>query len=125
MKVIIDLIEDIRTAINNDKSFTLGVMGLKEQSNGEFLPSWQSDISGIKLDEEEEKLFLFLGKDEALNIGDFLETLNALSNKAMMYEICISYTQKDKRVDSSLMGFGESFKDKKYLLFIEDLNSIQ
>jgi len=125
MKVIIDLIEDIRTAINNDKSFTLGAMGLKEQTNGEFLPSWQSDISRIKLDEKEKKIFLFLGKGEALSVGSFLETLNALPNEAMMYEVCLSYTKEKERVDSSLMGFGESFNDKKYLLFIADINSSQ
>ncbi len=125
MKVIIDLIEDIRTAINNDKSFTLGAMGLEEQKNGEFLPSWQSDISRMRLDEKEGKLFLFLGKGEVLNIGDFLETLNALSNTAMMYEVRLSYTREKERVDSPLMGFGESFKDKKYLLFIADTLSSQ
>ena len=120
MKVIIDLIEDIRTAINNDKSFTLGTMGLREQDDGEFKPSWQSDISHMKVDEKEGKLFLFLGKDEALNIGSFLEALNALPNEAMMYEVCVSYTKEKERVNSSLMGFGESFRDKKYLLFISD-----
>jgi hypothetical protein len=123
MKVIIDLIEDIRTAINNDKSFTLGTMGLIEQDNGEFTPSWQSDISRMQVDEKEEKLFLFLGKGEALDIGSFLKALNALSNEAMMYEVCVSYTKEKERVNSPLIGFGESFKDKKYLLFITDINS--
>lgn len=118
MKVIIDLIEDIRTVINNDKSFTLGAMGLTEQENGEFMPSWQSNISHMHVDEKKEKLFLFLGKDEALDIGSFQQTLNALSNKAMMYEVCVSYTQEDERIDSAVMGFGESLPDKKYFLFI-------
>jgi hypothetical protein len=40
MKVIIDLIEDIRTAIHNDTEFSLAVMGLKEDENKEFIPSW-------------------------------------------------------------------------------------
>ena len=118
MKLIIDLIEDIRTAINNDEAFTLEAMGLKEQNNGEFLPSWQSAISRMKLDEKERKLFLFLGKEDAINVGSFLKTLNALSNEAMMYEVCISYSKEEERINSSLMGFGESLEDKKYLLFI-------
>lgn len=120
MKVIIDLIEDIRTAINNDNSFSLAVMGLREQDGGEFAPSWESIICSMKIDEEEKKLFLFLGKEKALNIGDFLQSLNALLNKQMMYEVCVSYTKENVRVDSSLIGFGESFKDKKYLLFIPE-----
>jgi hypothetical protein len=120
MKVIIDLIEDIRESIGNDGDFTLSAMGLGEHESGEFTPLWQSDISSYRLDERSKKIFLFLGKDEALNIGAFNEALNALPNEAMMYEICISYAKKDERVDASLLGFGESLEDKKYLLFIAD-----
>lgn len=120
MKVIIDLIEDIRESIDNDRSFTLSVMGLSENENGTFTPSWQSDISSFRLDERSKKMFLFMGKDEALDIGTFIETLNALSNEAMMYELCVSYSKGDQRKDAPLMGFGESLEDKKYLLFIAD-----
>lgn len=120
MKVIIDLIDDIRTAINNDKSFSLGVMGLKENENDEFVPAWQSELCSYKIDEQAKKIFLFLGKDEGINVGTFLDEMNALENEKMMYELCISYTKEEKRVDSALMGFGESFKDKKYLLFIPE-----
>ncbi len=120
MKLIIDLIEDIRMAINNDEEFALSAMGLKEQVEGEFLPAWQSGISHLKLDEYEQKLFLFLGKEKTMKIGDFLRILNALSNKEMMYEVCVSYSKEDKRINSPLMGFGESFADRKYLLFVPD-----
>jgi len=120
MKVIIDLIEDIRESINNDKCFTLGVMGLRENEDGEFMPSWQSDISGYRLDDRSKKMFLFLGKEDTLSIGTLIDSLNALSNEAMMYELCVSYIKDDQREDASLMGFGESLQDKKYLLFIAD-----
>jgi hypothetical protein len=120
MKVIIDLIEDIRESIDNDSSFTLSAMGLGENENGEFTPSWQSDISSFRLDERSKKMFLFLGTNEALNIGVFIETLNGLSNEAMMYELCVSYIKDDQREDVPLIGFGESLQDKKYLLFISD-----
>ena len=118
MKVIIDLIEDIRTAISNDNSFSLAAMGLKEEENGEFSPSWESGICSMKIDEDQKKLFLFLGKDESLKIETLLERVNALPVAKMMYEVCVSYSREQVRVDSSLMGFGESFRDKKYLLFI-------
>jgi len=120
MKVIIDFIEDIRTAINNDRSFSLRVMGLKEDENSEFRPSWQSELCSYKLDNEAKKMFLFLGKDEGLNVGEFLDALEGLGNETMMYELCVSFSKEGKRLDSSLMGFGESFKDKKYLLFIRE-----
>ncbi|MCJ7765671.1 MAG: hypothetical protein MUP09_06995 [Thiovulaceae bacterium] len=120
MKVIIDLIEDIRTAISNDKSFSLAAMGLKEEENGDFSPSWESGISGMKVDDAQNRLFLFLGKGEALTIESFLGEVNDLPISNMMYEVCISYSKEQARVDSSLMGFGESFRDKKYLLFIPE-----
>jgi len=120
MKVIIDLIEDIRTAISNDNSFSLAAMGLKEEKNGEFSPSWESRICGMKVDDEQNRLFLLLGKKEALTIESFLESVYALPNAKMMYEVCVSYAKEQKRVDSPLMGFGESFEEKKYLLFIPE-----
>jgi len=119
MKVIIDIIEDIRSAINNDRSFALRAMGLQEGENAEFTPLWQSEICSYKLDSEAKKLYLFLGKDEGLNVGDFLDYLQGLKNDEMMHEVCVSYSKEQRRLDESLLGFGESFKDKKYLLFIE------
>jgi len=118
MKLIIDLIEDIRTGINNDKEFSLVVMGLEEKDKSVFVPSWQSGVCSMKLDEESKKLFIFLGKEEALRIGGVVENLNHLSNEKMMYEVCVSYLKEGKRFDSSLLGFGESLQEKKYLLFI-------
>lgn len=118
MKVIIDLIEDIRTAINNDENFSLVAMGLKEKEGGEYTPSWESLINSMKIDDENNKLFLFLGKDTALSIGEFLHGVDALANEKMMYEVCVSYLKDEKRVDSSLLGYGESLEDKKYLIFI-------
>ena len=118
MKVIIDLIEDVRTVINNDDSFSLVAMGLEEKDNGEFIPRWEGKVCSMRLDEEKKRLFLFLAKEEALQIGDLLQDLNALSNEKMMYEVCVSYSKENRRLDSSLLGFGESFSDKKYLVFI-------
>lgn len=120
MKVIIDLIEDIRESIANDKSFSLGAMGLSENENGEFMPLWQSSICSYRLDEDAKKMFLFLGKEKALEVGSLLEILNALSNESMMYELYVSYTKENQRVDTPLMGFGESVSDKRYHLFISE-----
>ncbi len=74
MKVIIDLIEDIRESIGNDASFTLNAMGLGEHENGEFTPLWQNDISSFRVDDRAKKMFLFLGKEEALSVGALMQT---------------------------------------------------
>lgn len=118
MKVIIDLIEDIRESIGNEKSFTLSAMGLGEDENGNLLPSWQSNISKFRVDGKAGKIFFFLGRDEALDVGTLLEAFSTLGNKEMMYELCVSYTRDNERVDAPLLGFGESLEDKKYHLFI-------
>ncbi|PHR55864.1 MAG: hypothetical protein COA44_09490 [Arcobacter sp.] len=118
MKVIIDLIEDIASAINNDKSFSLSAMCLEEDANAQFHSLWESSLCQYKMDEELKTLYLFLGKEDSINVGSFLEMLNALENKKMMYEIKVSYSKEKKRVDASIIGFSESLEDKKYLLFI-------
>lgn len=121
MKVIIDLIDDVREALNNDNSFSLCAMGLKENEKGEFVPSWQADTNQYKLDDKAKKLFLFLGKENAININAFLKELDVLSNEKMMYEIILSYSKNGERIDSPVMGFGESAVEKNYFLFIPEV----
>ena len=119
MKVIIDLIEDMQTAIKDKEDFSLSVMALEEGENSQFNPVWQNDVVSFKVDTQENKLFIFLGKTQALNTEGFLKEMNALENKEMMYEVNVSYLKDDKRVDIPLIGFGESMEDKKYLLFMK------
>ena len=119
MKVLIDLIEDIQTTLDNMTDFTLAGMGLKEDSTGEFEPQWKSSIVHYRLDDKEKKFFLFLGQNKPLKIADLLSELNSYSNEAMMYEICLTYTQDDQRLDKKIIGFGESIPEKKYLLFVD------
>ncbi len=119
MKVIIDLIEDIRSAIDNQPDFTLTGMALKANEKNEHEPIWQSNIVHYRLDESAKKLFLFLGQDDPIKVGTLLQELNSYTNEAMMYEVCITYTQDDERQDKSLIGFGEVIPEKRYLLFIQ------
>ena len=118
MKVIIDLIEDIREAIDNDASFTLTGMALQANEEGEHVPIWQSNIINYRLDDETKKLFLFLGKEDPVSIGTLLEEFKSYSNEAMMYEVNVTYTEGDQRVDKSLIGFGEVVPEQRYLLFM-------
>jgi len=120
MKVIIDLIEDIRSVIEDKRDFSLGVMGLKEDEKAEFSPVWQSKLCSYKLDETRKKLFIFLGQGEAINVGAWFDVLDGLSNEEMMYEVQVSYSKEEKRQDSQLIGFGEDLSSKRYLLFIAE-----
>jgi len=118
MKVLIDLIEDMREAIKNSSDFSLSAMGLEESSAGEFTPTWSSHICNSVLDKKKKQLFFFLGKEAALNTQVVYEELNSLENEEMMYEVFVSYSQHNQRVDKEIIGFGESLEEKKYLLFV-------
>jgi len=119
MKVIIDLVEDLKSSIDNDKEFSLRAINLYESDTKEFVPSWQTDIASVKIDDETKKMFVFLGV-EPMGVEEMLVKLDSLSNEQMMYEILLSYYKDEKRADTPLIGFGESFKDKKYLFFISE-----
>ncbi len=119
MKVVIDMIEDMREGIGSDGTFMLWAMGLKEESAGSYLPSWQSPISHFEVDLEQGKVFLFLGKT-ALDVQSMAAAFNAMENSQMMYELQLSYSREGKRVDSPLIGFGENLEEKKYLLFLAE-----
>jgi len=119
MKVIIDLIEDMRNAIENNSDFFLRAMNLYETASGELVPSWQTDIESMKVDDKEKKLYIFLGV-EPMGVPSVMEKLDALSNEQMMYEINLSYYKDEARRNAPIIGFGESFKDKKYLVFISE-----
>ena len=119
MKVIIDLIEDIREAIENNPSFSLIVMGLEEDKEGNFTPTWQSPLSRLSLDETEKKIYFFLGKENPITITPLLIELNSMSNQEMMYPLQVSYSKEDQRIDKEVIGFGESLEGKQYILFVE------
>lgn len=118
MKVLIDLIEHLRETITGDTAYTLNVMQLQERQTGQFTPAGESCISHYRVDDQQKKIFLFLGM-EPLNATETFEQLNLLSNEAMMYELKISYSAAGQRVDQEVIGFGTSAQEKKYLLFIQ------
>jgi len=118
MKFIIDLIEDMRSVVENDTDFSISAMLLKEESEGQFTPAGEAAVARYNIDDKEKKIFFFLSQDQALNANKTLEELNTLSNEAMMYEAVISYSANNQRIDKELIGFGESLEEKKYLLFI-------
>ncbi len=120
MKYVIDLIDDIRSAINNDGTFSLQAMGLQAQDNGNMRPSWQSNITRYSVDKEQEKVYFYLGKERAIDITTLVQELNTLANKEMMYTLHLSFSKEGARIDEEIIGFGESLAEKKYLLFVSD-----
>ena len=119
MKVVIDLIEDIREAIENNPNFSLIVMGLEEDQEGNFTPTWQSPLSRLSLEAQEKKIYFFLGKENPITITPLLIELNSMSNQEMMYTMQVSFSKEGVRVNKEVIGFGESVENKQYVLFVE------
>jgi len=117
MKYIIDLIDDIREAINNDGNFLVGVIALEKEldENGNNIMAWAKAASDIKLLNESKQLLISLGKTP-LNVKTILDELNSYSNEAMMYEVVVSSEGSKKEV----IGFSENVEQKTYLILIEE-----
>lgn len=120
MKVIIDLVEDIREEVANSEDFTLHVMLLKDNPDDSenLLYAGEAPLATFVLDDSMKQLQLLIdGSKRELRIGDLIKHLLILSTKEMMYEICINVNAQHSNVE--VIGFGKSIEDKKYVLFIK------
>ena len=120
MKVIIDLIEDIRTTLETHKDFTLAVMALSKDKEGNYLPVWKSGVSHYELKESERKIYFYLAKEQTISALKISKEMNKLTNQEVMYEINIVFSKDNERVDKALIGFGEAVEEKSYCLFIAE-----
>ena len=120
MKVIIDLIEDIRETLGNQEDFMLTAMLLKEDdSNQERLISvGEASINTFVIDQVQRKLIFKIDRSTAvLPIGTLVKHLLVLPMADMMYELRVDIeTHHDA---ASIVGFGTSLQEKKYFLFIK------
>ncbi len=119
MKVIIDLIEDIRESINNNESYSITGMLLKEDTNNQknLIYAGEASVSSFYVDEiAKELIFTVDTKETALEIGALVKHLLIMDMQKMMYEVKLSVS--DEHVPQSLVGFGFNATDAKYALFI-------
>ena len=120
MKVIIDLIEDIREAIGNQEDFILTAMLLKEDDSNQdrLISAGEAAINAFVIDEVQRKLIFNIDRSAAvLPIGTLVKHLLVLPMADMMYELRVDIeTHHDA---ASVVGFGTSLLEKKYFLFIK------
>lgn len=120
MKVIIDLIEDIREEIGNQEDFVLTAMLLREDpENAEkLIYAGESAISQYLLDEKHKQLlFKIDGSRSVSTVGELVKKLLILPIADMMYELRMDVNAKYS--DIEVVGFGKSMIEKKYILFIK------
>lgn len=119
MKVIIDLIEDIRERINNDEHYTLAGMLLKEDANdkSKLIYAGEAPIGSFYVDKVSKELILTIEKEKApLCVGELVKHLLIMDMDMMMYEVKLAASQEHP--PNALVGFGFNATDKKYALFI-------
>ena len=119
MKVVIDLIEDIRESIQNSEAYSVTAMLLKEDSNDKknLIYSGESSVGSFFVDKISKELIFNVERDkEALSVGELVKHLLIMDMEQMMYEVKLSVS--DDYAPQDLVGFGFNATDKKYALFI-------
>ena len=120
MKVIIDLIEDIREEIGNQEDFILTAMLFKEdpEDTEKLIYAGESPINRYYLDEEHKQLiFKIDGSGSVVTVGELVKPLLILTISDMMYELRMDVNAVYSDVE--VVGFGKSMEEKKYILFIK------
>lgn len=119
MKVIIDLIEDIRESIDNNESYSIAAMLLKEdeQDKKNLIYAGEASVASFHVDEiSKELIFTVDTSKEPLEIGELVKHLLIMSMDKMMYEVKLAVS--DEHAPQELVGFGFNATDAKYALFI-------
>jgi len=119
VKVIIDLIEDIRESIQNAESYTIAGMLLKEnpENKKDLIYAGEASVGSFYLDEISKELIFNVEKEgEALSVGELVKHLLILDMDAMMYEVKLAVSEE--HAPKELVGFGFNATDGKYALFI-------
>jgi hypothetical protein len=120
MKVIIDLIEDIRESVANAEEYVLRAGLLKEDMEDASRLHYvgEASIDSYCLDEEKRELLFRVGdRDAGVTVGELIPSLLILDMQVMMYPLKMDVNVQYSGVE--IVGFGKSDEEKSYLLFIK------
>jgi len=120
MKVIIDLIEDIRESISNAEEYQVmaGLLREDETDPSKLVYAGEAPINHFQLDDEKRQLrFKIDGTTSPVTVGELIPQLLILGMDAMMYELRIDVNAQYN--DMEVVGFGKNDEEKRYVLFIK------
>ena len=120
MKVMIDLIEDVRESIANAETYTLTAGLLKEDpgDSAKLIYAGEAPINQYVLDDEKKELrFRLDGSGSKVTIGELIPQLLILGMDKMMYTLKIDVNAH--YTDMEVVGFGKNDEEKRYVLFIK------
>jgi len=119
MKVIIDLIEDLRESIQNNAEYQITAMLLKPNGEDDKKLEYagEAPVASFVLDEEKRELVLSVDtQQESLKIGNFVQHLQIMGLDKMMYEVKLAVSPNHPHKE--IVGFGVNSDESKYALFI-------
>jgi len=120
MKVIIDLIEDIRESIANAEDYVLTAGLLKEDANdpSKLIYAGEASLNTHHIDEVKKQLvFKIDGSGAQITVGALIPPLLISDMDMMMYELRMDVNEQYSNME--IVGFGKNEEMKKYLLFIK------
>ncbi len=120
MKVIIDLIEDVREQIGNSEEYEVaaGLLKTDQNDSSKLIYAGEAVLNAVNLEEEKRQLtFKIDGSDKKLTIGELIPSVLILDMDAMMFELKIDVNVQYK--DMEIVGFGKNDEQKRYILFIK------
>ncbi len=120
MKVVIDLIEDIRESIGNAEGYVFTAGLLKEDTNdpAKLIYTGEAKLTSFQLDETKRALvFGIENSTDEITVGEVIPPLLIADMDVMMYEVKIDVNAQYS--DMEVVGFGKSDEEQRYVLFIK------
>jgi len=120
MKVIIDLIEDIRESIANAESYQVMAGLLKEDADdpSRLIYAGEAPVNRFMVDPKKREVrFKIDGSDAVVTIGELIPELLILDMDAMMYGLKVDVNAAYREVE--VVGLGKNDEERRYVLFIK------
>ena len=120
MKVVIDLIEDIRESIGNTEDYVLTAGLLKEDTNDSdrLIYAGEAKLTSFQLDETKRALeFGIENSNEEITVGEVIPPLLIADMDVMMYKVRVNVNAQYS--DMEVVGFGKNDEAQRYVLFIK------
>ena len=120
MKVIIDLIEDVREQIGNQETYevTAGLLKTDVNDPTKLVYAGEASLNTFTIEREKRQLALKIdGSDKKLTIGELIPSVLILDMDAMMFELKMDVNAQYKNME--IVGFGKNDEMKRYILFIK------
>ena len=120
MRVIIDLIEDVREQIGNHEEYEVmaGLLKTDAQDSQKLIYAGEAPLNSVQLEREKRQLKLIIdGSDKKLTIGELIPPILILDMDAMMFELKMDVNAQYE--DMEIVGFGKNDEEKRYILFIK------